>query len=213
MDIETGMARARAADIKQIGSQALALDPHSPFHLTSFQRHLFRLFSSACNYFNLRFPCCSFSPFHTSLLVCILARRHPPPTPTKMPYRIRIINPNSNSSMTDSLRAPIDSLNYNDVRSCFLFSSLHTLQTIPTPPHHPASHPLSHPPPFPETKTKNKTPTNKKTPNRPNTPTSPAPPHPPTPSTTSPTPNPPPPPASPSSSPLPPHQSPTTQIS
>ncbi|KAL9600187.1 MAG: hypothetical protein Q9219_003330 [cf. Caloplaca sp. 3 TL-2023] len=31
-----------------------------------------------------------------------------------MPYHILIINPNSNTSMTDSLRAPIDSLNYND---------------------------------------------------------------------------------------------------
>lgn len=28
VDIETGMARARAADIKQIGPQALALHPH-----------------------------------------------------------------------------------------------------------------------------------------------------------------------------------------
>ena len=33
-----------------------------------------------------------------------------------MPHRIRIINPNSNTSMTESLRAPIDSLNYSEVR-------------------------------------------------------------------------------------------------
>ena len=62
-----------------------------------------------------------------------------------MPYRIRIINPNSNSSMTDSLRAPIDSLNYNDVCSCFLFSSLHTHTHNPTPPHPTTLHPS--PPP------------------------------------------------------------------
>ncbi|KAL8894049.1 MAG: hypothetical protein Q9192_004671 [Flavoplaca navasiana] len=36
-----------------------------------------------------------------------------------MPHRVRIINPNSNTSMTDSLRAPIDSLNYSDTEYTF----------------------------------------------------------------------------------------------
>ncbi|KAL8753083.1 MAG: hypothetical protein Q9184_005529 [Pyrenodesmia sp. 2 TL-2023] len=37
-----------------------------------------------------------------------------------MPYRIQIVNPNSNASMTDSLRAPIESLNYNDTQYTYL---------------------------------------------------------------------------------------------
>ncbi|KAI4261052.1 MAG: hypothetical protein L6R42_003744 [Xanthoria sp. 1 TBL-2021] len=57
-----------------------------------------------------------------------------------MPHRIRIINPNSNTLMTDSLRAPINSLNYNDVRF-----PPHTIQTTP-------SHPTTpHSPPRPKT--------------------------------------------------------------
>lgn len=33
------------------------------------------------------------------------------------PIKILIINPNTNQSMTDSLRAPIESLGYNNVRN------------------------------------------------------------------------------------------------
>lgn len=81
-----------------------------------------------------------FTPVYTSL-----AMKNPNPAP--QPIRILVINPNSSQSMTAALRAPIESLGYNNnshnnVSVIFLFREIHP--SIIPPPSPTITPPLPH---------------------------------------------------------------------
>lgn len=97
-------------------SSTLANEPHSHLKSHPHLRHfLFLLFS--CNI--------CLHPYHIHSL------RKKKNTKTMAPIRILIINPNTDQSMTDSLREPIESLGYNNVTSSLSLSQFLLSQPNP----------------------------------------------------------------------------------
>lgn len=198
MDNQAGVARARAKDTREAWAEVVPsawdLIPIADLYSRVLYEKLQPTNSFPPNRTHLITSLAFFLPRHSSTLTPYS------PKTTMAPIKILIINPNTNQSMTDSLRDPIESLGYNNVQ--------------PPPPTHPTHH--THPPPkstpLPRSPSPNYT-LKTNTPTRQPTPTTP-PPQAPTASTPSPTPpsqpRTPSPPSSPTSPPTTPSSSPAT---
>ncbi|KAI4185834.1 MAG: hypothetical protein L6R41_003881 [Letrouitia leprolyta] len=136
VDIKTGMARTRAADTEQVRPEALS------YMIQSENQRLMRV-DVSLHEKQLSNPPTSFLQILSVIVLVLLIpttfsildlsklfyNSSPPLSSTNstdhsssslsltMPHSILIVNPNSNQQMTDSLRAPIESLKYNDVRT------------------------------------------------------------------------------------------------
>ena len=130
MDNETGVARARAKDIREAWAEVVGNASDFVSHRFLYSKVLYeKLYLSQRTSFPpkiaphlrhfllLLFSCnICLRPYHTH------SPRKKKNTKTMAPIRILIINPNTDQSMTDSLREPIESLGYNNVTSSLSLS-------------------------------------------------------------------------------------------
>ena len=114
MDNQAGVARARAKDTREAWAEVVPsawdLIPIADLYSRVLYEKLQPTNSFPPNRTHLITSLAFFLPRHSSTLT-----PHSPTT-TMAPIKILIINPNTNQSMTDSLRDPIESLGYNNVQ-------------------------------------------------------------------------------------------------
>ena len=126
MDNQAGVARTRAknireawAEVDQNAGDTISIADSVQYLKNSSGGQIFLFIHWTKHTDLLNFPG-FFSPsffFFSSTL-----KPHSPKT-AMAPIKILIINPNTNQSMTDTLRAPIESLGYNNVRTPFQTAS------------------------------------------------------------------------------------------